>query len=264
MTTALITGASSGLGAEFARQLAAQGHGLVLVARDEDRLQRLAAGLRSRTGVEVQVLPADLTDQAQLSAVVDRVADTARPVGILVNNAGIGLLHDFDRNPLEDEVRHLRLHVEATMSLCHAALGAMTARREGRIVNVASIAAYLPRGSYSAAKAWTLSFSRWANLHYRREGVLVTALCPGFVHTEFHERMGMSKRLIPPFLWLRAPRVVREGLLDNLRGKAVSIPSRRYKAVALMSHVLPRRLLVGPRRRPSRQPPLRQLHDADG
>ncbi|WP_138445216.1 SDR family NAD(P)-dependent oxidoreductase [Sinomonas susongensis] len=252
MTTALITGASSGLGAEFARQLAAQGHGLVLVARDRERLERLAAELRSQAGVEVEVLPADLTDQDQLSAVVGRVSEPTHPIGILVNNAGIGLLHDFDRNPLEDEVRHLRLHVEATMSLCHAALSAMSGRREGRIVNVASIAAYLPRGSYSAAKAWTLSFSRWANLHYRREGILVTALCPGFVHTEFHERMGMTKMFIPPFLWLHAPRVVREGLLDNLRGKAVSIPSRRYKTVALASHVLPRRLLVGPRRRPRR------------
>lgn len=252
MTTALITGASSGLGAEFARQLAAQGHGLVLVARDRVRLERAAAELRSRNGIEVEVLPADLTDPIQLSAVVDRVADPARPVGILVNNAGIGLLHDFDRNPLDDEVLHLRLHVEATMSLCHAALRSMTERGEGRIINVASIAAFLPRGSYSAAKAWMVSFSRWANLHYRRSGVLVTAVCPGFVHTEFHDRMGMTKRFVPPFLWLRAPQVVREGLLDNLRGKAVSVPSRRYKAVALASHVLPRRLLVGPRRRPRR------------
>ncbi|MDQ4501334.1 SDR family oxidoreductase [Sinomonas sp. ASV322] len=252
MTTALITGASSGLGAEFARQLAAQGHALVLVARNRERLEGFAAELRSRTGVTVEVLPADLTDPAQLAAVVDRVADPARPVGVLVNNAGIGLLHDFDENPLEDEIRHLHLHVESTLSLCHAALRAMTARREGRIINVASVAAFVPRGSYSAAKAWILSFSQWANLHYKPSGVLVTALCPGFVHTEFHERMGMSKAFIPPFMWLRAPRVVREGLLDNLRGKPVSIPSRRYKAIVLLSRVAPARLKQGPRRRPKR------------
>ena len=252
MTTALITGASSGLGAEFARQLAAQGHSLVLVARDRGRLESSAAELRSRTGVDVEVLPADLTDPAQLAAVVGRVADPERPVGILVNNAGIGLLHDFDKNPLEDEIQHLRLHVEATLSLCHAALRAMAQRREGRIINVASVAAFVPRGSYSAAKSWTLAFSRWANMHYKRDGVLVTALCPGFVHTEFHQRMGMTKRFIPPFMWLQAARVVREGLLDNLRGKAVSIPSRRYKGMVLASRVLPARLTQGPRRRPER------------
>ncbi|WP_415854382.1 SDR family NAD(P)-dependent oxidoreductase [Sinomonas sp. G460-2] len=250
MTTALITGASAGLGAEFARQLAAQGHSLVLVARDGGRLEQAAAELRSRTGVEVEVLPADLTDPTQLAAVVDRVGDPARPVGMLVNNAGIGLLHDFDRNPLEDEIRHLRLHVEATLSLCHAALRAMSERREGRIINVASVAAFVPRGSYSAAKAWTLAFSRWANMHYKHDGVLVTALCPGFVHTEFHERMGMTTRFIPPFMWLRAERVVRDGLLDNLRGKGVSVPSRRYKSIVLLTRVLPGRVLQGPRRRP--------------
>jgi hypothetical protein len=252
MTTALITGASSGLGAEFARQLAAQGHALVLVARDRDRLEKLAAGLRSRTGVEVEVLPADLTDEAQLAVVVDRVGDPARPVGILVNNAGIGLLHDFDRTPLQDEIKHVRLHVEATLSLCHAAIRAMSERREGRIINVASVAAFMPRGSYSAAKAWEVAFSRWANLHYKRRGIIVTALCPGLVHTEFHSRMGMTTKFIPPFLWLRADRVVRDGLLDNLRGKKVSIPSRRYKAIVLASRVLPGPILQFPRRRPGR------------
>lgn len=252
MTTALITGASSGLGAEFARQLAAQGHALVLVARDRERLDKLAADLRSRTGVEVEVLPADLTDEAQLAVVVERVADPARPVGILVNNAGTGLLHDFDRTPLEDEITHLRLHVEAPLSLSHAAIRAMSERREGRIINVASVAAFVPRGTYSAAKAWQLAFSRWANLHYKRRGIFVTALCPGFVHTEFHERMGMTTKMIPPFLWLRAERVVREGLLDNLRGKGVSVPSKRYKAVVAASRVLPGKVLQGPRRRSRR------------
>ncbi|NUP73576.1 MAG: SDR family NAD(P)-dependent oxidoreductase [Sinomonas sp.] len=252
MTTALITGASAGLGAEFARQLASQGHSLVLVARDAARLERLATELRSRTGVSIEVLPADLTDAAQLAAVVARVSDSARPVGMLVNNAGSGLLRDFDENSLEDEVRHLRLHVEATLSLCHAAIGAMKSRREGRIVNVASVAAFVPRGSYSAAKAWTLAFSRWASLHYKRDGVLVTALCPGFVHTEFHERMGMSKAFIPSFMWLRAERVVRDGLIDNLRGKGVSIPSRRYKAIVAVARVLPGRLTMVFRRRPKR------------
>lgn len=250
MTTALITGASSGLGAEFARQLAGQGHDLVLVARSEDRLRALAVQLRSAYGVEAEVLPADLTDPAALNSVVVRLADPSRPVGILVNNAGLGLLHDFHTTPLDDEVHHLRLHVEAALSTTRAVLPGMLARGEGRIINVASVAAFLPRGTYSAAKAWLVAFSRWANVHYRRSGVSVTALCPGLTRTEFHARMGMETRWIPAWTWLRAERVVREGLRDNMAGKALSVPSVLYKSVVLASKVLPDRLLGGPPRRP--------------
>ncbi|GAB4097977.1 SDR family oxidoreductase [Sinomonas halotolerans] len=252
MTTALITGASSGLGAEFARQLAAQGHDLVLVARHRERLEGAARELGTRYGVEIEVLAADLTDPLGLGTVVVRAKDPSRPVGILVNNAGHGLLHDFHSNPLTDEVHHLRLHVEAAMSLCHAVLPGMLARGEGQIINVASVAAFLPRGTYSAAKAWLVAFSRWANVHYRRSGVAVTALCPGFTRTEFHERMGMETRWYPGWTWLRAERVVRDGLRDSAAGKAVSVPSVLYKAVVLASRVLPDALLGGPARRPRR------------
>ncbi|GHG60322.1 dehydrogenase [Sinomonas cellulolyticus] len=252
MTTALITGASSGLGAEFARQLAAQGHNLVLVARGQDRLEALAQELRAARGIEAEVLAADLTDTIGLGVVVTRLSDPSRPIGILVNNAGHGLLHDFDRTPLEEEVQHLRLHVEAALSATRAVLPGMLARGEGRIINVASVAAYLPRGTYSAAKAWLLAFSRWANAHYRRSGVKVTALCPGLTRTEFHARMGMETRGLPGWAWLSAPRVVSEGLRDNEAGKAVSIPSTRYKAVVAASKVLPARIMAGPAKRPRR------------
>ncbi|WP_433875703.1 SDR family NAD(P)-dependent oxidoreductase [Sinomonas atrocyanea] len=249
MTTALITGASSGLGAEFARQLAAEGHNLVLVARHRERLEAAARGLSAEHGVEVEVVDVDLTDPEGLAFAVARAKDPSRPVGILVNNAGHGLLQDFQDNTLLDEVNHLRLHVEAAMSLCHAALPGMLARGEGRIINVASVAAYLPRGTYAAAKAWLLTFSRWANVHYRRSGVHVTALCPGLTRTEFHSRMGMETRYLPGWIWLRADRVVRDGLRDNLAGKAVSVPSVLYKATVAASKVLPDRLLGGPARR---------------
>ena len=151
--TALITGASSGLGTEFARQLAARGADLVLVARDEAALGRLAGALRVARGVEVEVLVADLTDDAGLDAVAPRLADPERSVEVLVNNAGFGLDLDFAANDLADEERHLDLHVRATMRLSHAALGAMLARGHGRIINVASVAAFLPRGTYGAVKA---------------------------------------------------------------------------------------------------------------
>lgn len=252
MTTALITGASSGLGAEFARQLAAQGHHVVLVARSQDRLEALAAELRTGQGIEAEVLVADLTDAIGLGIVTTRLADPSRPIGILVNNAGLGLLHDFHKTPLEDEVNHLRLHVEAALATTRAVLPGMLARGEGRIVNVASVAAYLPRGTYSAAKAWLLTFSKWANVHYRRSGVKVTAVCPGLTRTEFHARMGMETRGLPAWSWLSAERVVREGLRDNEAGKAVSVPSVLYKAVVAASRVLPDRVMGGPPRRPRR------------
>jgi len=249
-TTALVTGASAGLGLEFARQLAAQGHPLVLVARNASRLEATAADLQRRHGITAEVLPADLTLDADVAAVVDRLQDAARPVGILVNNAGIGLLHNFEDNHAQEEQNHLKLHAETSMLLTHAALKGMLERGEGRIINVASVAAFLPRGTYSAAKAWLVSFSRWANLAYRKRGVKVTAVCPGFTHTEFHDRMGMDKSVAPSWTWLRAERVVREGLADNERGKAVSIPSKRYKAVAAVARVAPARLMAGPARKP--------------
>lgn len=248
-TTALITGASAGLGAEFARQLAAQGHNVVLVARNRARLEEAAADLERRYGTRAEVLPADLTDDGGVAAVVARLTAAENPVGVLVNNAGIGLLHNFEQNHISEEKRHLKLHGETAMELTHAALQGMLERGSGRIINVASVAAFLPRGTYSAAKAWLLSFSRWANLAYGPRGVKVTAVCPGFTHTEFHDRMGMDKSVAPSWTWLTAERVVREGLADNLRGKAVSIPSKRYKALAVAARVLPDRLVTGPARK---------------
>lgn len=249
-TTALVTGASAGLGAEFARQLAARGHHLVLVARDRARLEQTAAELQQRYGTTAEVLPADLTDDAGVAAVVGRLTDATRPVEILVNNAGGSLLRDFERNTIGDEKQQLKLHCAAPLELIHAVLPGMLARGSGRIINVSSIAAFLPRGTYAAAKAWLLMFSRWANLTYGPRGVAVTAVCPGLTHTEFHDRMGMDTGVAPSWAWLDAERVVREGLADNARGKPVCVPSKRYKAVAVAARVVPDKLLRGPARRP--------------
>jgi short-subunit dehydrogenase len=249
-TTALITGATAGIGAEFARQLAEQGHNVVLVARDAPRLHAKAEELEKRYGIRAEVISADLTDDAGVASVVARLTDPARPVDILVNNAGTGLLRSFEENDVAEETRHLKLHVETAMQLTHAALQGMLSRHSGRIIDVASVAAFLPRGSYSAAKAWLVSFCRWANLTYSRQGVHVTAVCPGFTHTEFHDRMGMDTTVVPRWLWLQAERVVREGLADNERGKAVSIPTKRYKVLTAAARLLPDRLVAGPPRRP--------------
>ena len=239
--TALITGASSGLGAEFARQLAERGADLVLVARDKEALAEVAARLRANYGAEVEILVADLTIPKQREKVVRRLQDEQRPIEMLINNAGHGLPLAFDRNDIEDEVRHLELHVEAPMRLAHAALTPMLARGSGRIINVASVAAFIPRGTYGAVKAWVVSFSRWANVRYASQGVTVTAVCPGFTHTNFHERLGLApgEEGVPDAMWLNAADVVREGLHDAARGKAVSVPSLRYRLLVGLTRFAP-------------------------
>ena len=241
---ALITGATAGLGAEFARQLAANKFSLVLVARDADRLQSTANQLADEFGASVEVLPADLVTEAGIAAVTARLGDTTRPVDLLVNNAGFGLVTTFHQSPIEDEVRHLDLLVGVPMRLTHAALGQMVPRRTGTIINVASVAGYTPRGTYGAAKAWVLSFSRWANIHYRRHGITVTAVAPGFVHTEFHQRMNARTDNVPRLLWLTPDRVVTDALRAAARGKAVTVPTLRYKLIVAMTRLLPARLVA--------------------
>ena len=239
--TALITGASSGLGAEFARQLAARGMDVVLVARDRAALEAVSAEVRDAHDVAVEVLVADLLDAEQRDAVVARLGDAQHPIDMLVNNAGYGLDLSFHTNDIDDEVRHLHLHVEVAMRLVRAALPGMLQRGSGRIVNVASVAGFLPRGTYGAAKAWLLNFSRWANVRYGPEGVTVTAVAPGFVHTNFHERLGMppGQEGVPGGMWLTAEDVVSEALRDVARGRSVSIPSLRYKALVALARLMP-------------------------
>ena len=240
--TAVITGATAGLGAEFARQLAERGYNVVLVARDQERLKAKAEDLAARFNVKASVLPADLSTTEGVEAVAARVREP--DVGIMVNNAGYGLKNDFHANSPEAELDHLNVLVTAPLLLSHAAVNTMLGRGGGRIINVASVAGFIPRGTYSAAKAWAISFSRWANLHYASRGITVTAICPGFVHTEFHQRMDMDKTLYPGWMWLDAERVVREGLADAFAGKGVSIPSRRYKVLAAIGSRGPQRLVA--------------------
>jgi uncharacterized protein len=239
--TALVTGATAGIGLEFAHQLAARGHDLVLVARDRSRLEQVAAELRG-TGRDVEVLVADLVDPAQRGAVEARLADPDRPVELLVNNAGFGLKGRFLDNDVEDETRMLEVLVTAPMRLAHAALGAQVARGHGGVINVSSVAAFLPRGTYGAAKAWLVRFGAWAAAEYGPRGVRVMTLCPGFVRTEFHERMGVRRG--SSRMWLHPDFLVTTALADYDRGRTTSVPGRGYRLVVAAARVVPTKALL--------------------
>ena len=224
-------------------QLADQGYDLVLVARDQDRLTAEAAALTSTYGVTVEVLAADLVDRQQLAVVEARLADPDRPIDLLVNNAGFGLKRRFLDNPVDAEQDMLDVLVTAVMRLSHAALGPMAERGSGGIINVSSVASFLPRGTYSAAKAWVNSFSEWAAYEYRDQGITITCLCPGFTKTEFHERMDVSRGSAPEFMWLDADELVADALKDHAKGKVYSIPGNQYKVITRAARIVPTSVL---------------------
>lgn len=240
MGTALITGATAGLGLEFAWQLATARHDLVLVARDTDRLERLAAQLHAAAGVHAEVLGADLSDRDDVERVAARLRSTERPVGLLVNNAGFAVRQRFVGGDLEREEAAFDVMVRAVMVLSHAAAGQMTARGRGAILNVASVAALMASGTYSAHKAWVRSFTEGLAVELDGTGVTATVLCPGFVHTEFHERAELDMTALPEVAWLRADDVVAAALADVRHGVVISTPSLRYRVVSGVLRTLPR------------------------
>lgn len=243
MGTALITGASAGLGLEFAWQLATARHDLVLVARDRERLERLAGQLHAAAGVHVEVLPADLSVRADVDRVAERLRSAERPVGLLVNNAGFGLKQKFVGGDVDVQDHGLEVMVRALMVLSHAAVNAMVPRGRGAVLNVSSVAAYTTMGTYSAHKAWVKVFTEALAVELSGTGVTATALCPGFVHTEFHQRAGLHRDNMPGLAWLNAEEVVATALRDVRRGAVVSTPSLRYEVVAQVARLLPRSVI---------------------
>ena len=245
MTTALITGSTAGIGAAFARRLAADGHNLVLVARDTKRLQDQATELHDRHGIEAEVLTADLATDPGIEAVAARLSDRRSPVDLLVNNAGFGNKGRYLDVSMADELKMLKVHCEAVLRLTSAASEAMRERGRGGVVNVASVAAFVPRGTYGASKAWVVQFTQGAAKDLAGSGVRLMALCPGFVRTEFHQRAGMGTDNIPGWMWLDPDKLVAAALGDLSRGKTLSIPDPRYKALMGLVKVAPRGLLGG-------------------
>ena len=254
----MITGGTAGIGHAFARRLAADGHALVLVARNEARLHDAAAELRASYGVRVDTLPADLTTEDGCAAVEQRLTH-GRPIDVLVNNAGFSVNRRFAKGDVADEERMLRVLVGAVLRLTRAAIPGMVARRAGVIINVSSVAGFVPQSTYSAAKAWVTTFTQGLAPDLRRSGVRVLALCPGFTRTEFHARAAIDVSRIPAWLWLDADRVVDDALFDIGRGAVVSVPGAQYKTIVALARHLPAQLVVPVARRITR---IRRIREA--
>jgi short-subunit dehydrogenase len=243
---ALVTGASSGIGAAFARIYAAHGYDLAITARRADRLNALADEVRLRHGVEVLVVPADLADAAAPAAVLAEVAAHGRVVDVLINNAGYGVPGPYGSASWKDEQAFLQVLLVAVCELTHAVLPGMRERAFGRIVNVASVAALVPGGAstamYGAVKAFLVRFSQSLHLETRDAGVHVTALCPGFTYSEFHD-VNQTRALIgqraPPWLWLGADEVAAAGYEAAEANRPICVPGAPNKAIVAAAKILP-------------------------
>jgi short-subunit dehydrogenase len=245
--TAVVTGATAGIGAAFARRLAKDGYDLILVARDGERLTRGAAEITAAYGVSVQVLAADLATDAGRELIAQRLVDEQQPVDLLVNNAGLSLTTPFLRSTAIRETELLSVNVHAVMRLTLAVLPGMVARRQGSVVNVSSVAGFgaaMPGSTYPASKAWVTNFSQSVALSVVPFGVRVMALCPGYVRTEFHQRAGIDMSKTPEWLWLDADELVQHAIRDLERGKMVSVPNWKYKVAAFGLRHLPRSFLT--------------------
>jgi len=239
MGVALVTGGTSGIGAAFARQLAARGYDIVLVARSSAGLESMASELRA-LGRTVEILPADLSDRKAVAKVAARLEDPKRPIDMLVNNAGFGVHAALTDPDVSAHDRGFEVMIRAVLVLSGAAARGMLPRGTGAIVNVSSTAGFITMGSYSAMKAWVTSFTEGLAVELKGSGITVTALCPGWVRTEFHDRAGIKKSSIPNTMWLDAEPLVRAALRDVDRGKVISIPTIRYRLLIWLARHAPK------------------------
>ena len=247
--TALVTGASAGIGQAFAEVLASEGFALVLTARRGDRLEDLATTLRARHGVAVHVIADDLADPQAATRIEAALAAHGLRVDLLVNNAGYGVPGAFLRSPWADHARFMQVMMTAVCDLTYRLLPGMIERGWGRVINVASVAGLVPSPAghtmYGASKAFLIRFSEALHAESRSRGVHVTAVCPGFTHTEFHDVLGTRDQMkgLPAFLWLDAAGVAREGYEAVTRGEAVWVNGWIYRRLVWLAAVAPAGLL---------------------
>ena len=243
MATALITGATAGIGASYTKLLASQGFDLVLVARDLPRLNKFAKELSKTYKIKVETIKVDLTKLNQLAKVEKRLSNTSKPIEVLINNAGFGIKRSFIDSDLKKEQELLDVLVTAPMRLAHAVLPQMIKRDSGVIVNVSSIASWITGGTYSAAKSYLTVFSEYLHTELRGTNIKVSALCPGFTRTEFHERGKMRMSGLPNFMWLTSGQVVAKSWRYAKAGKVVCIPGWQYLILSAIARTAPRPLV---------------------
>jgi hypothetical protein len=248
--TALVTGASSGIGLAFARVLAGEGYNLILTARRRERLEQLAHELQSRYGVNASVIPADLAEPGAVDRLVGDISGPSLRVDVLVNNAGFGVPGRYASTTWQQQRDFLQVLVIAVTELSHRLLPPMIERRWGRIINVASVAGLMPGVAghtlYAASKAFVIKFSESLALETARHGVHVCASCPGFTLTEFHDVTGTRAQVntMPRFMWLDADRVAQESYAAVMKGVPVYVPGRLYRTLVGASRLLPQSLVL--------------------
>jgi short-subunit dehydrogenase len=240
---ALVTGATAGIGFEFAKLLASENHNLVLVARDKTRLKKIAKDLKSQYGIKCEVLEADLTKKKSLEEVAKRISQKEKRIEVLINNAGFSVNQSISNGDYSAEKSMLDVLVTAVLRLSHAAAAQMRVNGGGDILIVSSVASFMTGGTYSSAKAWATNFAESLASEVNKYGVTVSALCPGYTHTEFHARANFDKSEVPNWMWLDADYVVRAGWKDHKHGKVISIPSLRYKFFVLLMKATPRSII---------------------
>ena len=238
---ALVTGATSGIGESFTRLLAENNYNIVLVARDLPRLQECACGLQDKFNVETNIIQADLSTDTGCASVEQYIANNQ--VDVLINNAGFGLNKAFTMSDIDAEQQMFDVLVRTPMRLMHVALPLMKQRNKGVIINVSSVAGYIAGGSYSAAKSYLTVLSESLHTELSGTNIKISALCPGFTRTEFHQRGRMSMKGLPSFMWLDSDKLVAKAWSDALKGEAVSIPGWQYQLLVFVIHSLPRSII---------------------
>ena len=238
---ALVTGATAGIGESFTRLLAENNYNIVMVARDLQRLEERARGLESKFNISTHVIQADLATESGCAVIEQYISNNQ--IDVLINNAGFGLNKAFTMSSLEAEQQMLDVLVRTPMRLMHAVLPGMKERNKGVVINVSSVAGYIAGGSYSASKSYITVISESLNTELAGTNVKVSALCPGFTRTEFHQRARMSMKGLPNFMWLNADELVKKAWSDALRGEAVSIPGWQYRVLTFVIQTVPRSLV---------------------